>query len=79
MLTSDLDRDYIQELINLQDFKNNGCPGGGLLGSSKQVLVHHLKKTNRNGTIAGKKICCQSSKIMAPSELPRPKQPSVSV
>ena len=79
MMTSKLDCDYIQEQITLRDLKNNGMSWGRLLGSSKQLLLHHLKIQNNTVTISGKQICCRSSRIMAPSKLPRPEQPSGAV
>ena len=74
MLNSELNRDYIQELITLRELKNNGMSRGGVIGPIQKLLVHHFKNPNSTGTISGKQSCFQSSIKMAPSKLPRPKK-----
>ena len=74
MLTSELDRDYIQELITLQDLKNNGMYRGEVTGLIQTINDASFKNLNSTGTISVKQSFFRSSRIMAPSKLPRPQQ-----
>ena len=79
IMTSELDREYIQELITLQDLNNNGMSRGEVIGIIQIITGASLKNMNSTGTISVKQRCFRSSIIMAPYKLPTSQQPSGAV
>ena len=48
ILTSELDRDYIQGLINIRDLKNNGMSRGEVIGLIQKITGASFKKSEQN-------------------------------